>query len=142
MTRANINDRATLEEVYPREAFDQDVGLNSAPKTTTHHGLRIQSEPDAEGWFALSRGSRHVGEAEEVIHSVFLVPTRSYDGPLVPGDGSYGATQGGDDGLAAEGASAGSAYDGFIVQVLETARSVRFQKLAPGDERLKGFHGG
>jgi hypothetical protein len=142
MTKANLNDRRTVEEAYPREAFERDVGLNSAPKAIAHHGLRIQSEPDGEGWFTVSRGSRHVGEADEVIHSVFVVPTRSYDNALAPGAGSYGGTQEREDGVAAEAASAASAYDGFIDQVIEAARSTRFQKLAPGDERLKGFHGG
>lgn len=142
MMKANINDRATVEEAYPRQAFERDVGLNSAPKAIAHHGLRIQSEPDAEGWFALSRGSRHVGEAEAVIHSVFLAPTRPDDAALAQADGSYGGAQERGDGVSAETASLASAYDAFIEQVLETARATHFQKLAPGDERLKGFHGG
>lgn len=142
MAKANIHDRGTVEAIYPRGAFESDVGPNSEAKAITHRGLRIESEPDADGWFALSPGSRHVGEEEQVIHSVFVAPTRSYDAALEPGAASYGGTEERGDAITAEHASAASAYDGFIDQVMETARSVRFQKLAPGDERLKGFHGG
>lgn len=142
MANANVNDRATVEAAYPREAFDQDVGRNSEPKAIAFHGVRIDSEPDASGAFSLVRASRHVGEEEQRIHSVFLAPTRSYGRSLEQGATPYGEDGEQGDGVATEVRDSAAVYRAFIDQVIEAARSVHFQELDPQDARLKGFHGG
>lgn len=142
MATANVNDRTTIERLYPREAFARDAGRNADPKATAQHGLRIESEPDGTGAFALSPASRALVEEDMGLHSLFLAPTRSYDAALEPGGAAYGGTAERRDGPAAERSAAQRAYESFIDRVLEAARSVRFQELDPQDERLKGFHGG
>lgn len=142
MVQANTNDPATIERIYPREAFDQDVGRNSQAKAVAHHGVRIASQPDPQGSFTLMRASRHVGEEAQEIGSIFLAPTRSYDAPFEPGASAYGGSEERGDGIAAELDSAAKAYREFVQRILEAARSAHFEKLDPNDARLKGFHGG
>jgi hypothetical protein len=142
MAKANIDDRTTIERIYPRHAFDEDVGRNSDAKAVVHHGLRIESGPDAAGSFSVSRASRHAAEKDLRIHSIFLAPSRGYDAGLAPGDGAYGGAAERSGGSASEDRAPADAYAAFIDEVLGAARSARFQTLDPGDERLKGFHGG
>lgn len=142
MAIANVNDKTTIERLYPRETFARDAGRNADAKASAQHGLRIESEPDGTGAFSLSPASRHVGEGDMRMHSLFLAPARSYDAALEPGGAAYGGTAERQDGPAADHSAAERAYEDFIDRVLDAARSVRFQELDAQDERLKGFHGG
>jgi hypothetical protein len=142
MAQANINDRLTLERLYPREAFDRDSRLNAEIKTEILHGLKITSAPDETGAFRLTRASRHVAELNPEGDVVFVFP-HGYrgDDALMQGP-DYGgpeerkqAPSGGQD--------AGTAYDRFIDQVVEAAQSADFKPaIGCRESRLEGFHGG
>ena len=54
MHKANVNDRASVEAIYPQVAFDEDAGRNALADAPVVHGLRIDSAPDPQGWFALA----------------------------------------------------------------------------------------
>jgi hypothetical protein len=72
MAKANIRDRASIERVYPPDAFAGDAAHNDRAATELHKGVRIVSAPDEAGDFALERTARHLGEAPDA--AVFLVP--------------------------------------------------------------------
>lgn len=138
MTTARIDDRASLERIYPREAFDNDARENARANNSVIHGMRVLSAPDSSGAFGVARARQHVGEGDPEGDTVFLAPALS--GSQVgsgAGDGS-GQEAGGD-----PVRSAGSGYDEFIETVLRVARGARFKRpIGKGEERLRGFHGG
>src|SRR5579872_4975962 len=74
MAKANVNDRASLERAYPRDAFAEDSARNVATSDLLRRGVRIDSAPDAEGRFELERVKRHAGEPETPY---FLAPLHS-----------------------------------------------------------------
>jgi hypothetical protein len=63
MAKVNVNDRTSLEQAYPADAFASDAAQNEVP-SAVQHGARIGSAPDADGCFELERASRHAGEPE------------------------------------------------------------------------------
>ena len=143
MANANINDRATIEQAYPRQSFEEDIRLNSDAKTQVQRGVRIPAPPDADGTFSLVRASRHVGELEAASETIFLAPTRSFDAALKPSSSGYGQEEAEAGDPAAESGRAADAYGAFVDAVVAGVRSAHFEKpLAANDERLKGFHGG
>ncbi len=138
MARANINDRSTIENLYPKSEFDQEAAGNSRGKAAIIKGLKILSAPDAQGEIELARASQHVGESAPDTDSIFVAAYRA------------GASIA-DNGTAYESSTAptsdnrdeGADYRNFIDEVLEKARSAQFQPpIGKGEERLKGFHGG
>jgi hypothetical protein len=58
MTSANVNDRAGIERLYPREAFRSDAAKNARGKAAVLHGVLIASEVSESGDFTLQRVSR------------------------------------------------------------------------------------
>src|SRR5918998_2344853 len=86
MPEANINDRSSVERLYPRDDFDRDAGENADAKATVRRGLRIVSPVDRDGRFSAERGSRHVGESDPEGDAVFLAPFLAQaDASLRPG---------------------------------------------------------
>jgi hypothetical protein len=84
MAEVNANDRASLERVYPEDAFASDAAQNEVVPTTVRRGVRIGSAPDDSGRFELERAARHVGEAQTPD---FLAPARRNEEPADPGRG-------------------------------------------------------
>jgi hypothetical protein len=139
MQKANINDRDSLERLYPREAFQEDAGRNALGKTPVLYGVRIESAPDAQGWFHLVRAQQHVGEQVGVDTIFLAAEEQRFSAPLLgqePAEASKGAA------LTPE-ATGRQDYETFITQLVDAARSAEFpQPVGRGEPRLKGFHGG
>jgi hypothetical protein len=142
MSEANINDRASVERLYPREDFERDAGENARAKATVQRGILIVSAVAADGRFGAERASRHVGEEDPEGDTIFLAPfSTQASAPLHEGNAYGGPVETGD---ALESASwKAEDYRAFIDRIVEAARAATF-KSAVGrhDERLKGFHGG
>jgi hypothetical protein len=143
MPTANINDRATVEALYPLAAFEEDAAHNSAGKADVIQGIRIESPPGENGLFKLSRAKRHVGEVRTNGVAIFLAPDHQYrHAALMKDDENYGGPVEKGDALAAARDSV-DGYRSFIDSILETARTADFQTpIGRGEERLRGFHGG
>jgi hypothetical protein len=141
MPEANINDRSSVERLYPREAFERDAGENADAKATVHRGVRIVSPVDDEGRFSAERGSRHVGERNPEGDTVFLAPfLAEADAPVRQGETYGGPVQAGD---APADAQKAHDYRAFVDRIIETAKAAEFKPaVGRGDERLHGFHGG
>ena len=148
MTSANINDRSSVERLYPRDAFEADAGSNARGKATVLHGLRILSGPNASGAFRVARASQHVGEvhvgeAQGRGNGLFLAPDLGANvAALAQNETDYGGAEEKGDAMASVDAR-GAEYQAFIDRVLASARAADFdQPIGRGEERLKGFHGG
>ena len=134
MAKVNLNDRVSLERVYPEDAFANDAAQNERAPNELLRGVLIGSAPDDSGCFELDRATRHVGEPE-TAH--FLAPTRQTEELVEQGD--HHAPQQ----TAPPRPAAG--YAQFLDEIIETARRVGFradQSPGFGDPRLKGFRGG
>ncbi|MGQ9368990.1 hypothetical protein [Azospirillum sp. ST 5-10] len=138
-SRANVNDRKSVEAIYPKSAFDEDAHQNTRDRATVHHGLAVLSAPDAEGNFTIAREHRHVAETQEGSHSYFLFPlldpseygatlrtANGYDGPFKP---------------IMPPADPEAHYHHFIEDVIATARKAQFPPSFPA-QTLKDFLGG
>jgi hypothetical protein len=148
MTSASIHDRASVERLYPRDAFEADAGSNALGKTTVLHGVRILSAPDASGEFRLTRGSQHAGEvhvggAQGRGNGLFLAPDLAANvATLAQDNADYAGAQEKGDAIRSVDARA-AAYEAFIDRVIATAQAADFEEpIGRGEERLKGFHGG
>ncbi|NNM72018.1 hypothetical protein [Enterovirga aerilata] len=117
---ANVNDRASIERIYPLDRFRQDANRNSIPNSRVVYGLTVVSPPDENGAFHLQQAERQSGERDRdpVGYAVFL-PATGCSGDLEADKADYAA---------------------FIGRVIEAARRVR--EVEPADDRLSGFHGG
>ena len=138
--RANIHDRQSIEQIYPRNVFNGDAANNADGKATTLKGVLIESAPDARGEFTLIPASRSVAEcAADEASTVFLCPHAVADFGALVDTGIYSAPEEKSD----PAADRAHEYDAFIDRILTTVKAVKFQ-LAIGidEERLKGFHGG
>jgi hypothetical protein len=142
MSSANLNDRSSLERIYPRDAFEQDAGENSRAKASILKGIRILSPPDDSGAFELARASQHVGEGDPEGDTLFLAPYLGDEyAALQRMDTAYGGPEEKGDALAK--VEPRGDYEAFIGKVLQAARSAEFKKpIGKGEERLRGFHGG
>ena len=142
MCRVNIYNRSTVEQVYPRGAFDRDSRVNSEAKAVVRHGVRIISSPDANGDFDLARASHHVAEHNPESDVVFVFPHtwRGHDAWML--DPDYGKPREKGDALAAI-RDEGDYYDAFVSRIIDNAKSAEF-KPAIGfrESRLRGFRGG
>jgi hypothetical protein len=142
MAQANVNDRASVERLYPRAEFERDAAANSDAKATVLRGLRIVTRPDGNGNFTAERTSRHVGERDPEGDTVFLAPYfgRAY-APLQQSEAYGGAEESAD--AAATAANKADDYDAFIDRMIAAARSADFKPpIGRAEERLRGFRGG
>ncbi len=71
---ADLNDRATVERIYPFDAFEADAGANSMGKAAVRHGLRIETVPDASGAFRVARATHAPADFETLKAHGFLCP--------------------------------------------------------------------
>src|SRR5579864_7237156 len=113
MQRANINDRGSIERIYPRAVFAREANANMRAKASVLSGVQIGSAPDASGHFELTRASRHAGEEPLQGGAIFLCPfaqrtARGADYPATAAPPS--------------GAQPRDAYDAFIDEIMATAR--------------------
>ncbi|HEY3912146.1 MAG TPA: hypothetical protein VGM07_19990 [Stellaceae bacterium] len=119
MAKANLDDRAALERIYPAEAYAADAAQNDLPSSTILKGVRVLSAPDAAGEFELEPGSRQVGEAAA---APFLEPHRR-------------------EGVQ-PGADRRAGYEQFLQGIIEAARRFGFEAdhtPGHGDPRIRGL---
>jgi hypothetical protein len=132
MDRANIDDRASIARLYPFAAFLGEANANMRARASIWRGVEIIAGPDDEGWFPMTRASRHAGERELPGGAVFLCPFAQATGHAP----DYPAP------TAGEGAAdwRTTAYDAFIDKIIAAARPMPPEP-APGagDIRLKGL---
>jgi hypothetical protein len=139
MTSANVNDRAGIERLYPREAFRSDAAKNARGKAPVLHGVLIASEVSESGDFTLQRIRRQTGESDPLGDTRFLAP---FAHPPSGQTASYGGSA---ENPAAPATAEGGEpdYDGFIDRIIETASRAAFKKpIGRHEPRLRGFHGG
>jgi len=141
MGTANINDRTSLEKLYPRERFEQDAARNIAADTSVVHGLLVTSAPDENGAFSVAGLSRQVGEGDPEGDSLFFIPHLHE-----AGEGLVAGPYGGEREKADSEAKVdrrGADYKRFLDRVLKAVRSAEFKTpIGRSDERVKGFRGG
>jgi hypothetical protein len=122
LPRANVNDRRSIERLYPPDAFARDAAENDRPGIAILRGVRIAAAPDADGNFPLEPAARHAGEMPA---APFLAPFRRR--------------------AASENAGADPdprrLYDAFLDDIIAAARRYGYRAEAspgPGDPRLCG----
>jgi hypothetical protein len=142
MRSANVNDRSTIEAIYPREAFESDAAQNSRDKAAILHGVLIASEVSESGAFALQRSKRQVGEGDPLSDTLFLAPfLRDIDAGMEQAP-AYGAAEEKPGGLE-EMERQGADYDSFIDRIIAAATRAEFKEpIGRHEERLRGFRGG
>lgn len=135
MGAANVNDRSTIEAIYPRQAFEADAARNSLANATVLHGLLIVSEVSASGAFDLQRAKRQVGEGDPLGDTLFLAPfPRNAYAQQNPG---YGAPGEQPDRPGQED------YGAFLERVLAAVAQAAFKEpIGRHEKRLRGFRGG
>jgi hypothetical protein len=121
MQRPNINDRGTIERIYPRAVFQQEANANARGDASVLKGVRIVSAADAAGTFDLVRASRHAGESDPSDGAIFLSPTAQAAKPGSPAPVWE------------------DAYVRFIDKIVTTATAAEFASPGPGDARLRGL---
>jgi hypothetical protein len=84
MPIVDINDRSSLEHAYPLASFEHDAAQNARADATDVHGVRINSDVDAEGRFEMIAATRSVAAASPDEDALFLVPYRSNGPPPCP----------------------------------------------------------
>jgi hypothetical protein len=142
MGSANANDRATIEAIYPREAFEADAAQNSRPDAAVLHGVLIASKIAESGAFALQRAKRHVGEEDPLGDTLFLAPFPRDGRASLQQTSAYGVSGQKPAGPPAAGRRAGE-YADFIDRVLAAAAAAEFKDaIGQHEERLRGFRGG
>jgi hypothetical protein len=137
--RVNLHNRESLERFYPRDEFERDAARNADAKASVLHGVRIVSQPGADGGFEIVRAAKNVSEGDPMSDTLFLVPYTTADTAALVAAGEYSAPD------QKGGAETGKAndYAGFIDAIVEAAKNARFKRsIGRGDDRLKGFHGG
>jgi hypothetical protein len=138
MPSAKIDDRASIEGIYSRSAFEEDAARNAVGNAQVLFGVRVESSPDEHGSFQLARAKQHVGEQARAGGAAFLAPDHQvrYSG-VVRNEGP--GTQRGE----GTGDDAAGEYAAFIGRIIDTARSAGLSEpVGRNDERLRGFRGG
>jgi hypothetical protein len=120
--QANIDDRRSIERLYPPDAFARDAAENDRPRIEILKGVRIASAPDADGNFAMEPAAQYTGE---VPGTLFLAPfpRRAAGEPA------------GDDPDPRYG------YNAFIDEIIDAARRHGYradESPGPDDPRLRG----
>jgi hypothetical protein len=142
MSSANVNDRATIERLYPRKAFAEDGAKNARPKADVLHGVLIASEVSQSGEFTLQRTSRQVGENDPLGDTLFLAPFPIEGQGALRQTPAYGGAEETPDALA-KAQDKRPDYEAFIDRIAETARRAAFKgPIGRHEPRLRGFHGG
>lgn len=127
MSHANINDRASIEAIYPRAVFLRESNANVRARATMLRGLSIRSAPDGAGYVEIARAAQHVGEQKPDGGALFLCPFAQ-------------ATPHAADYPARPTAEPGNPYDAFIDRVLTAARTAPLpEPTGRGDRRLQGL---
>lgn len=119
---ANINDRPSIERIYPPDAFARDAAENDRHRVEILRGVRIASAPDEAGNFALEPGAQYTGE---VPGTLFLAPFH----PRTP------------EWCASDDPDPRHGYDAFIDEIIDAARRNGYradESPGPGDARLRG----
>jgi hypothetical protein len=142
MPDANINDRRSVEGLYPRDDFERDASENSDAKATVHRGLRILSAVDPNGGFKAERGLRHVGESDPEGDTVFVAPFLAQSQAPLHQTNTYGGdVEMGDPGQASQDKTGD--YRAFVDRIIAPAKAAEFKPPVGRHEgRLRGFHGG
>jgi len=123
MPTANIRNRASIEQIYPLDAFSRDATENDRPKADVLHGVRVASAPDQAGDFALERATQHAGEAPGAI---FLAPFHR----------ATAADRAGADPDPRHG------YEAFLDEIIDNAQRRGYRRETspgPGDRRIRGL---
>jgi hypothetical protein len=113
MSNANINDRSSIERIYPRAVFLRESTVNARAKASVLRGLQILAGADAAGRFDLVRAARRAAEPE-TSSGAFLSPS------------------------AAPAEETADPYDAFLDRVIATARATRHPDAERDDPRRKG----
>ena len=122
MPQANINDRASIERVYPPYAFARDAAENDRHRVELLKGVRIASAPDEAGNFALEPAAQYAGE---VPGAPFLAPFHRRTAEE----------------YAAADPDPRHGYDAFLDDIIEAACRHGYRaedSPGPGDRRLRG----
>jgi hypothetical protein len=125
MSKASINDRASIEEIYPADVFAADAAANDRPEAETLRGVRITSAPDEAGCFAVERAAHHAGEAPTGT-AIFLAPFHRA-APTEHAESNPDPRGG---------------YNAFLDEIIATARRQGYRAVTspgPGDPRLRGL---
>jgi hypothetical protein len=120
--KANINDRRSLEQAYPPDAYASDAAQNGRSASEVTSGVRILSGPDGAGEFEIERAAQQVGEATS---PAFLAPYRRVES----------ADPGAEPSLPKD-------YDSFLDDVVAAAQRFGFEaEKSPGrnEPRLHGL---
>ena len=120
--RANINDRQSIERLYPPNTFARDAAENDRHRIEILKGVRIASAPDETGNFELEPAAQYAGE---VPGTVFLAPFHP----------RTAEEHAGDDPDPRHG------YDAFIDEIIDAARRYGYragESPGPDDPRLRG----
>src|SRR5918911_2558424 len=142
MSSANVNDRASIERLYPREAFEADAARNALPKADVLHGVRIASAVSGDGAFELQRTAQQVGENDPLGDTLFLAPFPTVAEGALRQTPAYGAAEE-TSGALAKASDKRPDYDAFVDRIAEAARRAAFKDpIGRHEPRLKGFHGG
>ena len=142
MSTANVNDRASIERIYPRDAFETDAANNSRGKALVLQGVLIASQPSESGEFTFLRKRRHVGENDPEGDTLFVAPYLGQEYSALEQTPGYGGAQ--ETGDAVDEVERGARdYDAFVDRIIATAKAARFKEpIGKNEERLRGFHGG
>jgi hypothetical protein len=126
---ANVNDRPSIEALYPAEVFEADAGANSMGHAHFLRGIRVEAGSDESGAVRIARATQSLSDADHPACSAFLCP---YMGR------AYGLfmLQGGGRGAVDERRDIFEPhldeYSAFIDKIIETGRH---SALAPGGSR-------
>jgi len=145
---ANINNRPSIERIYPICALAVDAAQNAKqPANEFVWGVRVLSAPDDGGEFEIAPGSRHAGE---VHGETFFAAYRTLCGlhtlaTLYRGKGSDSKTLPTSrigQPYALVNPDPKDEYETFIRTIIAAAPRVGFRRNespGPGDARLRGL---
>jgi hypothetical protein len=117
MSNADINDRSSIERIYPRAVFLRECNANMRTKASMLRGLSILVGADAAGRFEMVRAARRASAAE-AGDGVFLYPVAA---------------------ATSDAAAAADPYHAFLDRVIATAAARHSDATARGDARRKGL---
>jgi hypothetical protein len=117
---ANLNERTSVERLYPLSAFDQDAGENSSATSPQRRGVRIESVPDAAGAFRMVRSSQAL-TGPDTPGTAFVCPYmgRAYGLFMIKGGGRGAVEERGD--IFADHLDE---YTAFLDTLVQTAREM------------------
>jgi hypothetical protein len=134
---ANINDRTSIQKIYPMTAWEQDGSRNAQGNASIIYGVKILCAPDPKGAFELVRAHRHVAESDPESDEIFLTPFGSGASEAEAGSTYSGGVQ------PQEHKHLDGDYESFVDRIIASARTAHFKPaIGIGDDRIKGFRGG